>query len=279
MSCKYLKTFCGHFFIILFGIGMMYPLLWMISASFKTTVEIFQGSGFFPKSFSFGNYITGWKGISGISFGRFLCNSIVVAVIAIIGNVASCIMTAYAFARLKFPLRNFWFTIMLGTMMLPIHVKLIPQYIIFNTFGWVNTYLPLLVPRFLATDGFFIFLMTQFIRGLPHELDDAAMIDGCNHWQTFVQIISPLSVPAIITTSIFTFIWTWNDFFSQMIYLSKMRILTVSVALRMYVDAMGNSNWGALFAMSTISLIPLFVMFIAFQKYLIEGITAGSLKG
>lgn len=196
-----------------------------------------------------------------------------------IGNIVSCSLAAYAFAKLKFPLKNFWFMIMMGTLMLPMHVKLIPQYIMYNSFGWVNTYLPLIVPKFLATDGFFIFLMTQFMRGLPGEIDEAAIVDGCGPFHMFIRIVIPLSVPAIVTTSIFTFLWTWNDFFSQMIYINNVHRYTVSIALRQFVDSMGHSSWGGLFAMSILSLVPLFLMFVIFQNYLVEGITAGSIKG
>lgn len=268
-----------HGLTILFGLLMLYPLLWMISSSFKEPVEIFKGVEFFPSKPILQNYIDGWAGISGVGFGTFFMNSLGLVLAAIIGNVCSCMMVAYAFAKLNFPLKNFWFAIMLGTLMLPMHVKLIPQYIMFNQLGFVNTYIPLILPKFLATEGFFVFLMTQFMRGLPKELDEAATIDGCGPFKSFLFIVAPLSVPAIITTSIFTFIWTWNDFFGQMIYLSKLQKYTVSLALRMYTDAMGNSSWGALFAMSTLSLIPLFAMFIGFQNYLVEGITAGSVKG
>jgi multiple sugar transport system permease protein len=274
-----IRTGFYHVFIIAFGAIMLYPLLWMISGSFKDTIEIFQGTNFFPKAFNVANYVKGWKGLSGYTFTRFYANSFFVVAIAILGNLASCLLVANAFAKLKFPLKNFWFALMMGTLMLPMHVKLIPQYILYNHFGWVNTYLPILVPKFLATDGFFIFLMTQFMRGLPKEIDEAATVDGCGVWKMFTRITVPLSTPAIVTTAIFTFIWTWNDFFSQMIYVSDIKLYTVSLALRQFVDATGNSSWGALFAMSTISLIPLFLMFVFFQNYLVEGITAGSVKG
>lgn len=168
---------------------------------------------------------------------------------------------------------------MMGTLMLPSHVRLIPQYIIYNHLGWINTYLPLTVSKFLATEGFFIFMMTQYMRGLPRELDEASRIDGCGFFQHYLQIIMPLCVPSIITTCIFSFIWTWNDFFSQMIYLSKVGTYTTALALRQYVDSMGNSYWGALFAMSVVSLAPLMIMFIVLQRYLIDGVTAGSIKG
>lgn len=275
---KTIKEAAFHILVITFAVLMLYPLLWMLSSSFKQPDEIFKGISFLPQTWTFANYIQGWAGISGYTFARFFGNSFLLVTAAIIGNVVSCSLTAYAFAKLQFRFRSFWFAIMLGTLMLPMHVRLIPQYIVYNRFGWINTYIPLILPKYLATDGFFIFMMTQYMRGLPKELDEAATVDGCGFFRHYLTIIMPLSVPVVITTSIFTFIWIWNDFFSQMIYLSKLQSYTVALALRMYVDAMGNSYWGALFAMSVLSLAPLFAMFIGFQTYLVEGITAGSLK-
>lgn len=188
-------------------------------------------------------------------------------------------MAAYAFARLDFKFKKVLFGVMLVTMMLPFHVTVIPQYIMFNKLEWINTYIPLILPKFLAVDGFFIFLMVQFIRSIPKELDEAAKMDGCGPIRMFYTLIMPLALPAVITTVIFTFIWTWNDFFSQLLYLSDIKLYTVALGLRMFLDAMGQNSWGALFAMSTLSLIPLFIIFIFFQKYLIEGITAGGVKG
>ncbi|MBM7651822.1 carbohydrate ABC transporter permease [Neobacillus cucumis] len=268
-----------HVFIIAVGILMLYPLIWMVSASFKENTEIFQGSNFWPKKWLFDNYVQGWKGVSGVTFGKFFMNSFFIVIMAIIGNVISCSMAAYAFARLDFTFKKVFFAIMLITLMLPFHVTVIPQYIMFNKLEWINTYLPLTVPKFLATDGFFVFLMVQFMRTIPKELEEAAEMDGCGPIRMYWYLIMPLSLPALITTMIFTFIWTWNDFFTQLLYLSDIQMQTVAVGLRMFVDAMGESSWGALFAMSTLSLIPLFAIFIFFQKYLIEGITAGGVKG
>ncbi len=188
-------------------------------------------------------------------------------------------MAAYAFSKLEFRGKNILFAIMMVTLMLPFHVRLIPQYIVFNNMGWVNTFLPLTVPKFFATEGFFIFLLVQFMRTISNELLEAPRIDGCNTFQIYAYFMMPLSMPALVTVAIFSFIWTWNDFFSQMIYLSSPKNFTVSLALRMFVDATGQSSWGALFAMSCLSLTPVFVIFIVFQRYLVEGITTGSLKG
>jgi len=274
-----ISTGIYHVLLLGFGILLLYPLIWMVFSSFKDNSEIFRGLSLLPKTWTLANYKSGWQGVSGITYATFFLNSFFIVILAIIGNVSSCILAAYAFGKLEFPLKNFWFAIMMGTLMLPMHVKLIPQYIMYNSFGWVNTYLPLVVPKFLATDGFFIFLMTQFIRALPKDIDEAAIVDGCGSFRLFARIIVPLSVPAIVTTSIFTFLWTWNDFFSQMIYISDVKLYTVSLSLRQFIDAMGNSSWGGLFAMSTLSLVPLFLMFVIFQNYLVEGITAGSIKG
>lgn len=268
-----------HVAIISVGILMLYPLIWMVSSSFKENVDIFKGESFWPETFILNNYIQGWEGLSGFSFGTFFMNSFFICIVAIIGNVISCSMAAYAFSRLDFAFKKVFFAIMLITLMLPFHVTVIPQYIMFNKLEWINTYLPLTLPKFLATEGFFIFLMVQFMRTIPKELEEAAKMDGCGPIKIYWYLIMPLSLPAIITTMIFTFIWTWNDFFTQLLYLSDIKLYTVAVGLRMFVDSMGESSWGALFAMSTLSLIPLFAVFIFFQKYLIEGITAGGVKG
>lgn len=268
-----------HFLIILFGLIMLYPLFWMVSASFKTNNEIFQGLNFLPRKPTFNNYIIGWKGVSGYSFGRFFLNSFFIAGMCIIGNVLSCSMAAYAFAKLDFKLKKILFSIMMVTLMLPFHVRLIPQYIVFSKIGWVNTYLPLILPRFFAVEGFFIFLMVQFMRNISNELLEAPRIDGCGTFRIYVSFIMPLSVPGLVTVAIFTFIWTWNDFLSQIIYLSNPATFTVSLALRMFIDSTGTSSWGSLFAMSCLSLVPLFGLFIVFQRYLIEGIVTGSVKG
>lgn len=281
MKYKYRKLFEAlyHLFLTAFGACMLYPLVWMLFASFKPNPEIFKGISLLPQTWTFENYLSGWQGMSGVTYGRFFLNSFFLVLSCVAGNLLSCSLAAYAFSKLDFPLKNFWFTLMMGTLMLPMHVKLIPQYIMYNSFGWVNTYLPLVIPKFLATDGFFIFLMTQFMRALPREIDEAAIMDGCGPFAMFLRIVIPLSVPALVTTSIFTFLWTWNDFFSQMIYINDIKKYTVSIALRQFVDAMGRSSWGGLFAMSILSLIPLFLMFVLFQNYLVEGITAGSVKG
>ena len=276
---KPLSRIAAYLVIIGGAFLMIYPLLWLLMSSFKHESEIFRNTSLIPEMFTFQNYAIGWRGVSGVSFGTFFLNSFYVTGLSVLGTVVSCSMAGYAFARLDFAHRKILFAAMLATLMLPFHVTLIPQYILFFRIGWVNTYWPLVVPHMLATQGFFVFLLVQFIRSIPREIDQSAYIDGCGPVRTYVHLIMPLSVPALMTTLILSSIWTWNDFFGPLLYLSELRLFTVALALRMFVDAMGGSSWGALFAMSVLSLAPIFIGFIVFQGYLIEGITTGSLKG
>ena len=267
----------SHVLLIGASILMLYPLLWMLSASFRPENEIFTSASIIPSSWSIDSYFRGWNGLR-TSFGTFFTNSFIVSILSVCGNVLACSMAAFAFARLQFRGRNFWFAMMLMTLMLPYQVTLIPQYVLFHNLHWVNTILPLVVPKFLAADGFFIFLMVQFFRGLPKELDEAAMMDGCSPWRIYWKILLPLSTPVLATAAIFTFIWTWDDFFGPLIYLSDIRTYTVMLGLRTFVDSSAQSDWGGLFAMSILSLLPIFVFFLFFQRLLIEGIATTGMK-
>jgi multiple sugar transport system permease protein len=266
-----------HLLLVLGAVAMAYPLLWMLGASFKPDVDILTRFAPWPSTWKVSNYSRGWSA-SSPTFTRYFVNSFVISLLAVVGNVVACSMTAYAFARLRFRLRNLWFSIMLVSIMLPAHALLIPQYYIYFRLGWVNTYLPLIVPKFLATDAFFIFLMVQFIRSLPRELDEAAAVDGCSKARIFTTIIFPLLRPALVTTVIFTFIWTYNDFFSQLIYLTSPTSETVPVALRTFIDATGQSSYGPLLAMSVLSLVPTFVVFLISQKRIVEGVATTGLR-
>ncbi|MGG4145124.1 carbohydrate ABC transporter permease [Paenibacillus algorifonticola] len=267
-----------HVPIIVMGLLMIYPVLWLISSSFKPNQLIFSDPGIWPSSFTLENYANGWRGFQGISFSRFFANSFAISLTSVLGNAITCSLAAFAFARLTFKFSKLWFSLMLVTIMLPYHVTLVPQYVIFNELHWINTYYPLVLPKWLATDSFFILLMVQFIRGIPRELDESATIDGCSQKQIYFRIILPLLVPALITTAIFTFIWTWDDFFSQMIYLSDIRLFTVQLGIRALFDPSGSSDWGALLAMSALSLLPITAVFLTFQRYFLEGIATTGLK-
>ena len=266
-----------HGLLIAAALVMIYPLLWLISSSLKPENLIFNNLSLIPEKLQLDNYVEGWTALR-FSFTRFFINSFLIAGLAVIGNLLACSLTAFAFARLNFRFKKFWFALMLGTLMLPYHVTLVPQYILFLHLGWVNTFLPLIVPKFLAVDSFFIFLMVQFFRGIPREIDEAAIMDGCSPWRIYWRIMLPLSTPVLATAAIFSFIWTYDDFLGPLIYLNDMRDYTVPLALRAFVDATGESRFGQLFAMSTLSLIPVFFVFLAFQRLIIRGVALGALK-
>jgi multiple sugar transport system permease protein len=272
-----LKALAKHALLIVTGGIMIYPLLWMVVSSLRPNDLIFREPGLWLNSLDMSNYTDGWSALSH-PFGHYMLNSAIVVIGSILGNLISCSMAAYAFARLQFSGKKLFFGIMLLTIMLPFHVVIVPQYILFSQIGWVNTFWPLIVPKLLATDAFFVFLMVQFIRGIPKELDEAARIDGAGHPRIFLRVILPLMVPALATTTIFTFIWTWNDFFGALIYLTDPDMFTVPVALRAFVDSQSATSWGSLFAMSIVSLLPVFLVFLFGQRFLIKGIATTGIK-
>jgi len=268
-----------HGFVLLFGFAMLYPLMWMVASSFKPADEIFTSvTSLIPRRFTLDNYVQGWAGFGGIPFVQFFRNSLLYSVVGTILVVCASAVTAYGFARMRFFGRRFWFTMMLMTLMLPIQVQVIPEYILFSKLGFLNTFWPLLLPR-IGGQAFFIFMIMQFIRGIPRELDDAAAIDGCGELGIFWRIIVPLISPALVTAAIFSFYFTWGDFLHPLIYLNDPRLYTISVALRTYADPSTVSNWGAIFAMATLALVPVFGVFIFFQRYLVEGISTAGLSG
>ncbi|MGW2326151.1 carbohydrate ABC transporter permease [Streptomyces sp. NPDC001700] len=268
-----------HLVCVALGLVLLYPVLWLVTASVKSGTEIISNLSPVPEVFTPGNYTKAAEGISGITLWRLFGNSLLISTGAVLGNVVSCSLAAYAFARLRFRGRGLYFAVMIGTLMLPMHVVLIPQYIIFQKLGMVGTFLPLILPKFLATEAFFVFLIVQFIRSLPRELDEAAVIDGCGPYRTFWHVIMPLLKPALVTTTIFSFIWSWNDFLSQLMYLADPRDYTLQLGLRMFVDQSGSAAFGPMFAMSVLTLVPVLLFFLAFQRLLVEGVHTSGLKG
>lgn len=268
-----------HVFVFLFAMIMIYPVVWMIFGAFKSSNEILNSAQYLlPKNFTWDNYIVGFQGFGGYTFGTFFKNSFFISTVATIGAVVSSALVAYGFARCDFPLKKFWFGCMLLSMMLPFQVLMIPQYILFNELGWVGNYLPLIVPQFCA-QGFFVFLNVQFIRGIPSELDEAAKIDGAGIFQIFTRIILPLIKSSIVTSAIFSFMWRWDDFLAALLYLNQPSKYPVSLALKLFSDPTTGSDWGAMFAMATLSLMPIFIIFLTMQKYLVEGIASTGIKG
>ena len=269
-----------HILVCGFGIIMIYPLIWMIMSSFKESKTIFTTAGtLIPEHFTFANYATGWKGFAKIGFGTFFQNSFFIAVVATVGTIISSAFVAYGVARCKFPGRKILFVAMLLSMMLPAQVLMIPQYLWYQKLGWVGSYLPLTVPYFFAIQGFFVYLMMNFIEGIPTELDEAAKIDGCSYYSIFARIIVPLITPALVTAGIFSFMWRWDDFLSALLYVNESAKYPVSLALKLFCDPGSSSDYGAMFAMATLSILPAVLIFIFFQKYLVEGISTSGLKG
>lgn len=275
-----INTVIYHIFVCSFGLLMIYPLIWMLMSSFKETNTIFTTAGsLIPETFTLENYRNGWKGFAKISFGVFFKNSLFISIIATIGTVISSSLVAYGFARCNFKGKKLLFGAMLVSMMLPAQVLMIPQYLWYQKLGWVGSYLPLIVPYFFAIQGFFVYLMINFIDGIPRELDEAAKIDGCSYYSIFSRIILPLISPALITAGIFSFMWRWDDFLSALLYINESAKYPVSLALKLFCDPGSSSDYGAMFAMASLSVLPAVIMFIFFQKYLVEGIATSGLKG
>ena len=272
------KEAAFHICCILLLIVMLYPIVWLAFSSFKNSTEIFGSAAeIFPKQWTLENFKNGWKGFGGTSFATFFKNSFIVSVGATVLSVFGSVFVAYGFARINFRGRGFWFACMIMTLMLPVQVLMIPQYMLFSKLKWINTYYPLIIP-YLGGYAFFIYLDVQFLRGIPKELDEAARIDGCNELMIFSRIMMPLTKSAMVTSAIFSFYWRWEDFVGPLLYLKKPKFYTVSVALKLFSDPNSVTDWGAMFAMSFLSLIPAFVVFLFFQKYIVEGISTSGLK-
>lgn len=265
-------------FILILALLMLYPIFWLIFSSFKPNSDIFQTATIlFPKTWTLDNYFKGFEGIAGVPFVTYIGNSLRIAIIATIGAVCSSAVISYGFARIPFKGKGFWFACVLVTMMLPQEIIMVPQYLWFNKLDWVNSIKPVVIPSFFG-QSFFIFLMVQFIKGIPTDLDEASKIDGCGRFGTFFRIILPLIRPSLATSAIFSFYWKWEELIGPMLYLTKPEEYTVSIALKQFLDSNSSSNWGAMFAMSVVSLVPVLIIFFLFQKYIVEGISTTGLK-
>lgn len=272
------NTVIYHVVVTVLSLAMLYPLLWMIASSLKPNNQIFVSvTSLIPQPFTLENYVNGWRGFAGLTFGVFFKNSIFVAVMATIGSSLSAALVAFGFARLKFPGRKVWFVAMILTMMLPGQVMMIPRFVLFNKMGWVGTFLPMIVPHFFG-GAFNIFLIMQFIRGIPRDMDEAARIDGCSWYGIFLYIMLPMIVPALVTVAVLSFIGSWSDFMGSLLYLNTPQKYTAAYALKLFCDNQA-ADYGATFAMSVLSLIPILMLFFFFQKNLVEGISMQGIKG
>ncbi len=268
-------------YALLFGVGflMLYPLIWLVGASFKTNSEIFSGAGFLPQSPTVEGYVQGWQTSTPYTFGRFFWNSFLIILPKVIGTAISCTMVAYAFARFEFPFKKILFGSVIAVLLLPNVVTRIPQYILFRDLGWLDSFLPLWVPSALAGDAFFVFMLVQFLRSLPTDMEEAARVDGANSLQTLVFIVVPMLGPALVSVCLFQFMWTMNDFLGPLIYISSVDKYPVSLALKLSIDTTEAFEWNRILAMSVLTITPALVVFFAAQRYFIEGISAGGRKG
>jgi len=279
ISYKPRKLIISYIILVLGGFIMCYPLIWMFFATFKTNAEIFASRKLLPNSFNFDAYVLGWNGVGEHTFSRFFINTIKLVTPTVICTVISCSVVAYGFARFSFPKKKIWFALMLSTLMLPNSVIIIPRFLLFNKLGWLDSYLPFIVPAMFACYPFFIFMMVQFLRGVPTELDEAARIDGCNAFQTLALILYPILKPALFSAGLFQLMWTWNDFFNALVYISKVEKFPLSLGLRISLDSASAVAWNQIMAMALLSILPLIVIFFFAQRYFVEGISTSGIKG
>ncbi|MCD1261393.1 carbohydrate ABC transporter permease [Paenibacillus athensensis] len=274
-----LRTLGLYAILTVIGVILIYPLIWMFFGSFKTTMEILTSIRLFPSKFILEGYKLGWEGSGQFTFGHFMRNTFTMVVPTVVFTSFSSIIVAYGFARFRFPLNKLLFAMMLATLMLPPTVVIIPRYLLFQNLGFLDTYLPFIVPAILGGSPFYIFMQYQFLRGLPKELDESAVMDGANSFIILTRILLPLSVPAMISAALFNFMWAWNEFFSVLIYISSVEKYTVSLALRMMMDIDAATTWNQIMAMSVVSMLPCLLFFFFAQRFFVEGIAKTGIKG
>ena len=271
--------FVDYLIIAVIGLVLLYPIIWMFFATFKSNEDIFGSTRLLPGVWHFENYVEGWKGSSRLTYTTFFINTFKLVVPTTLLTVASACLTAYAFARFDFPCKGVLFSVLIGLMMLPGAVVIIPRYLLYNQFHWIDTYMPFYIPALLCCNSFFPYMLIQFLRGIPRELDESAYIDGCSTFRTLVSILLPLMKPALFSAGLFQFLWTYNDYFNSLIFISSQKMYPISLALRMSLDSESVVNWGKVMAMAFVAVLPVMVLFFAAQKYFVEGIATSGLKG
>jgi oligogalacturonide transport system permease protein len=276
---KNIENLLAFGILLVLGAVMIYPLLWLFGSAFKLNEDIFAGISIFPTKVTLSGFVNGWRGSGQYTYGNFFLNTFSMVLPTVVGTVVSSFLVAYGFARFNFRFKKILFMIMLATLMLPNELIIIPRYIMFNKFGWLNSYLPIVMPAMFATYPFFVFMIVQFLRGIPKELDESAVIDGCNSFVILVRILLPLSKPVIFSATIFQFVWRWNDFFNPLIFIDSVSKYPLSLALRMSIDVTDMINWNNIMAMSILSILPPMLLYFFAQKYFVEGIATTGLKG
>ena len=275
--------FFQYFVLILVGVIMIYPLVWMVGATFKSNAEIFAGIGFLTANPTLQGYIDAVTQNYGgdISIWRAFINTYSFVIPKVIFTVISSVIAAYGFSRFKFKGRDMLFGIMISTLFLPQVVLNVPQYLMYNSFGWINSpfYLPLWVPTLFATETYFVYQLVQFMRSIPHDLDEAAAIDGCGPVKILYKIIAPMLSPSLVACGLFQFMWSCNDYMGPLLYVQTPSKYPMSIFVKLSMDADSGFNWNRILALSLISIIPQLVVFFCAQEAFIDGISAGAVKG
>ena len=276
---KTVKTILSYLVIAVIGLVLLYPILWMFFAAFKTNDEIFGSTKLLDTHYSFQNFIDGWRGSGTMTYAVYFWNTFRLVIPVTLLTLVSSTLVAYGFARFNFPFKKALFSLLIATLMLPNAVIIIPRYTLFAKFGWIDTYIPFYALAALACYPFFIFMLVQFLRGIPRDLDESAYIDGCGTFRTLMQIILPLMKPSLFSAALFQFMWTYNDYFNSLIFINSGKKYTVSLALRLSLDSESVINWGKIMATSFVVVLPLILLFFMAQKYFVEGIATSGLKG
>lgn len=279
---KIISNLLRYLVLIVIGFIMIYPLLWMVSATFKNNIEIFSSIGLIPKEATLDGYRNAMKSYGGdINIWKAMLNTYSYVIPRVIFTVISSVLTAYGFGRFHFKGRNLLFAVLMSTLFLPQVVLNVPQFILYTKLNWVDSklYLPLIVPTLFAIDAYFVFMLIQFLRNIPKELEEAAKIDGANIMQTLVDIIVPMLMPAIISVALFTFMWSSNDFMGPLLYVKTPAKYPASVFVKISMDADNGFEWNRVLATSLISIVPSLVVFFLAQNQFVDGISAGGVKG
>lgn len=270
----------NYIFLTVAGVIIIYPLLYLFGASFNDSYTLFGNLSFIPTNFSLNGYKNGWKGGGGQTFGTYFINTYRYVFLKVIFTIVSCIITAYGFSRFEFPCKRLLFSILIGTLLFPLVVVIVPMYVLFTRLGWVDSYAPMLIPALFAGDTYFVYLLIQFFRTIPRDLDEAAMIDGCGPGKRLIIIFLPLLKTPIVTVALFQFIWAGNDFMYPMIFLSTEAKFPAAVGLKMFIDTSGALiSWANIFAMSVLAVLPPLLVFLFAQRTFVEGISTSGLKG
>ncbi|MBQ5331017.1 MAG: carbohydrate ABC transporter permease [Oscillospiraceae bacterium] len=279
---KEIGTYLKYAVLIVVGLIMVYPLIWMLGATFKTNNEIFSSMSPFTLHPTLDGYKNAMNDYGGkINLFSAMFNTYKYVIPKVVFTVVSCTITAYGFGRFNFKGKNLLFAVLMSTLFLPNVVMNVPQYILYNNFGWIDSkfYLPLLIPSLFAFDTYFVFMMIQFLRNIPRELDEAATIDGCNHIQTLWYVIVPMLRPAMVSCALFQFMWSSNDFMGPLLYVKTPEFYPATIFVKLSMDADTGFDWNRVLAVSFISILPQLVVFFAAQDQFIDGISAGSVKG